>query len=205
MDNTSEILATFAHDYLGQVTLIHADLEEAKTPSALRGGYSFANLAYLRNLLLEQFLSSDCEALFSVDSDIMVSPTSLTRLLEADKDIISTLVCNGHEIGDVHCYNILNRLPDGSWVHVKHFPRHTLFQVDCTGAAVLIQRKVIEEYGVRYSAAYGPEDIGFCLAASSKGIKIYCDGRIELEHIMLRPRHSKVHLTIHPLTTLSIE
>jgi len=88
---------------------------------------------------------------------------------------------------------------------VHQFPRHTIFEVDCTGAAVLIRRKVIENYGVRYSAAFGPEDIGFCLAAAGEGIKIYCDGRIEFDHVMVgRPQH-KVVLTIHPLATSSIK
>jgi len=204
-DDTELILADFAADPRRKVTLINADFKATKTPSALRGSYSFNCLADLRNILLGQFLKSDCKYLFSVDSDILVLPHSLSCLLAANRDIISALVCNGHEINDPHCYNILNRDVNGSWQHLRQFPRDQIFQVDCTGAAILIKRKVIEKHGVCYSATYGPEDFAFCRDAVKQGLKIYCDGRIELEHVMFKDHHHMANYSINSSPTLSIK
>ncbi|MGE5454712.1 MAG: hypothetical protein ACM3O9_05900 [Methylocystaceae bacterium] len=113
-------------------------------------------------------------------------------LLANEKEIVSALVCNGHEIHDPTCYNVLIMQPDTTWVHHRQFPRNRLFEVDCTGAAILIKREVISHYGIRYSSIYGPEDIGFCLDAKRNGLKIYCDGRIEFEHIMIDQSHGNI-------------
>lgn len=185
-DRTPEILEQFAWEQPVAVKLITVDL--GSKSSHVRGFYSFGHLAYLRNLLLEEFLKTDCDYLFSLDSDILVEPHTLIRLLEDDCDIVSVLVCNGHEVGDKTVYNILNWDEQGNLVYVRDFPRDRLFRVDCTGAAYLIKRRVVETFGVRYSAYMGAEDIGFCQTASRQGIEIYCDGRIEAVHIMKEQR-----------------
>jgi len=180
-DSTPDILGNFAHKYPGQVYLVENN--GGNTPHQ-RGQYSFKRLAYLRNLLLMEFLRSDCEYLFSVDSDILVPPHSLRALINNQCDIVSCLVCNGAVIGDESCYNVLHRDDRGHYLHIRNFPRERLFRVDCTGAAYLIKRQVISELGVRYGARNGAEDIGFCESARQKGVHIYCDGRLECTHVM---------------------
>lgn len=181
VDETLDILESFAYEQSSPVKLIRINFGQNQGHE--RGNYSFSRLASLRNLLLNGFLDSACDYLFSVDSDILLPPSALRCLLEDNCDIVSALVCNGHELGNQKIFNILSR-KNGRWMHLLEFPRDRIFQVDCTGAAYLIKRGVIEAYGVRYSTAMGAEDIGFCQSASSKGIKIYCDGRIECNHIM---------------------
>ena len=181
VDETPEILESFASEQRSPVKLIRMDYGHDQGHD--RGKYSFARLASLRNLLLEGFLDSDADYLFSVDSDILVPPSALNCLLEDDCDIVSALVCNGHELGNEKIFNILKR-KNGRWMHLLEFPRDKIFQVDCTGAAYLIKRRVIEACGVRYSAALGAEDIGFCHSAGKKGIKIFCDSRVECTHLM---------------------
>lgn len=181
-DETLQILTRFAQEQSSRVRLVTVNLGPAR--GHLRGEYSFSRLACLRNRLLDEFLRSSCDYLFSLDSDILVSPFALTCLLEARCEIISALVCNGHEVGDSNLFNILRWNEQGQLLHLKEFPRNRIFPVDCTGAAYLISRRVIESCGVRYSAQWGAEDIGFCQGAREKGIKIYCDSRIECEHVM---------------------
>lgn len=181
VDETPDILETFADEQSSPVKLIRIDFGHNQGHE--RGEYSFFRLAKLRNLLLKGFLDSDCDYLFSVDSDILIPPSALRCLLDDDCDIVSALVCNGHELRNKKIFNILNR-ENGKWMHLLEFPRDQIFQVDCTGAAYLIKRRVIERYEVRYSASLGAEDIGFCQSACSKGIKIFCDGRIECTHVM---------------------
>jgi len=185
-DKTPQILEQFAFEQSVPVRLITANLDSKR--SHVRGAYKFSHLAVLRNLLLYSFLNSNCQYLFSIDSDILASPDTLSRLLEHNCDIVSVLVCNGHELGDEAIYNILNRTEDGRFVHLREFPRDSIFRVDCTGAACLIKRRVIESCKVRYSSNLGAEDIGFCQAAARQGIEIYCDGRIECTHIMNEPK-----------------
>lgn len=157
--------------------------EVARHSQHQRGNYSFTALASLRNLLLKAFLESDCKYLFSLDSDILVPPQVLKGLMQNDCQVVSALVCNGHQLGDQGIYNILKRVGD-HYEFIRSFPRDRSFEVDCTGAAYLIRRDVIEDLGVVYSAEKGGEDIGFCETAVDRGIKIYCDGRLECQHIM---------------------
>jgi glycosyltransferase involved in cell wall biosynthesis len=180
-DETPAILERYAALHPGQVDLVYSRLSSGGLHH--RGSYNFKNLAALRNQLIALFLESDGDYLFSLDSDILIPPHSLQQLVDDDCDIVSMLVCNGHEVGDSGIFNILDHKP-GSWIHRRDFPRDRVFPVDCTGAAYLIKRMVLKEHGVRYSARWGAEDIGFCQDALSKGLKIYCDGRLEGEHVM---------------------
>lgn len=182
-DNTLEIIKEFRNDIFSPVKIIICNLQG--NTGHQRGYYSFFHLAILRNILLDELLKSDCEYLLSVDSDIILPPNAIKSLREVNGDIVSALVCNGHEIGDKRVYNILNRKPDGRYEHIRDFPPNQIFEVDCTGAAYLIKREVIEKYRVRYSAARGSEDIGFCEDAKAKGRKIYCNPQIEARHEMI--------------------
>lgn len=180
-DHSPRILAEFSDRQPDMVRLIEKNYD---APGGYRRGqYNFGRLAQLRNLLLNVFLQSDCDYLFSLDSDILVPANTLTQLLTDDCDIVSALVCNGHEIGDDGIYNVLKRESDGSYVHIRNFPRDRIFPVDCTGAAYLIKRAVIAA-GVRYSSRRGGEDIAFCEDAASRGFNIFCDGRVECSHLM---------------------
>lgn len=182
-DETPEILMEFAQRQPGQVSLV---VDNSDTGGYLRGHYSFRRLAYLRNLLLREFLRSECDLLFSIDSDILVPPDALRVLISHNRDIVSCLVCNGKEIGDLSIYNVLCKNEAGHYIHMKPVPRDRLFRVDCTGAAYLIRRQVLMGPDIRYSDLYGAEDIGFCESAARQGVEIYCDGRLEVTHVMKR-------------------
>ncbi len=190
VDNTGVILRDFAIQNAGRVRLVERN---HKQPGHhLRGRYSLSRLADLRNLLLREFLASSCSHLFSVDSDILVPPHSLKVLLQDRCDIVSALVCNGHEIGDNGLFNILGMDSyTGAYLHIRDFPKNQLFPVECTGAAYLIDRGVIEDAGVRYSAFRGSEDIGFCEDARRKGRGIFCDSRVKCVHLMKEGEFTK--------------
>jgi glycosyltransferase involved in cell wall biosynthesis len=187
-DETQDILEKFAQKHPSSVRLCVNN--QSPSTGWLRGSYSFRRLAELRNLLLKEFIYSDCDYLLSLDSDILIPAHALRALIEDNCDIVSCLVCNGLEIGDPSIFNVLVKDNQGRYIHIKNIQRSGIFKVDCTGAAYLIKRKVIADYGVRYSSQLGAEDIGFCADALSKGFEIYCDGRIECQHIMKPSSHS---------------
>lgn len=136
-----------------------------------RGHYSKPNLALLRNFFLKKFLESDCEYLFSVDSDVIVPENGIKHLIEDDKDIIS-MILNNSDVKMAH--NIWN------YAHFLSIPYGI---IDCliTGAAYLIKRKVIEA-GVKYYGHSSGEDIPFCESAKEKGFGIFCDTRVQAIH-----------------------
>ncbi len=181
VDATPRILQDFSKDSGFQVQLLNVELGLAQ--GYRRGEYSLARLARLRNLLLEAFLASGCEGLFSVDSDVLPPAGALRSLLEDQCQVVSALVCNGHQVGDPGIFNVLREHSPGCYVHLRDFPRDRLFPVDCTGAAILIRRQVVER-GARYSADNGAEDIGFCETVRQQGLTIFCDGRVECLHLM---------------------
>lgn len=179
-DKSGEILFEFAHKTTAPVQLIHKNLGQKY--GSQREEYSFSNLALLRNLFIDNFLRSTCSHLLSLDSDILIPPNALQDLLESNKDIISLLLSNGEILGDPNIFNILRKEGD-RFVHIKDFPYNRIIDVDCTGAAYLIKRRVLEQ-GVRYSSKYGAEDIGFCLSAKRMGFQISCNTGILADHIM---------------------
>lgn len=62
----------------------------------IRDEKTYKWLAKLRNKILKKAISLNCDYLLSVDSDILVKPDILNRLLEHDKDIVSSLIYNGY-------------------------------------------------------------------------------------------------------------
>ncbi|WP_242938968.1 glycosyltransferase [Thermosyntropha lipolytica] len=181
LDSTEDILRQFAMYARAPVKIVLVDFDHPGGDK--RGEYSFRRLAYLRNLLLNQFMLSACSYLFSVDSDIIVPPHALSALISHACDIVSALVPNGELRGGKTVFNILRKEENGGYVHITDFPRDKIQAVDVTGAAYLIHKRVIEK-GVRYSDLYGAEDIGFCEEARRLGFTIFCDPRVECEHVM---------------------
>ena len=109
-DTTLEILQKFA--------LVHHSrssypAEYVESQFVFPGAYNIANLVVLRNILLNMFIKSDCSHLFSVDSDILVTPDSLNELIKLDLSVVSLLVRNDHHIGELGYYNI-SRLQGGN-------------------------------------------------------------------------------------------
>lgn len=165
IDESESILQSYGMPYV--------EMNLGSTYEAVRGKYSIAHLAQLRNRLLEEFLRSDCEYFFSVDTDVIIPENSLVQLVEDDKDIISMLIRN-HPTLQAHNAMVAGR-------HMQTIPEG-IIPVDVTGAVYLIKRKVIEA-GVRYQYYPQGEDIPFCKLAAAKGFGIYCDTRLKPIHV----------------------
>jgi cellulose synthase/poly-beta-1,6-N-acetylglucosamine synthase-like glycosyltransferase len=133
--------------------------------------------ATIRNAFISMIDDTD-EYLYSIDSDILVPSYSLKQLILHDKDMCSLLVNNGMDF-----FNILKeRTFQGKFNHYYEFPRK-LIEVDCTGSAVLIKRKIIED-GVRYGFHRQGEDCSFCQNVKLNSFEIWCDASIKAKHLM---------------------
>jgi hypothetical protein len=154
-----------------------------RTAGSVRGRYSYAHLANLRNRMIEQFLQTDNEYLFSVDTDILMPAHGLRQLLTHQKPICSMLLCNQQGRRGERAHNIMKRDLAGVFRHMLRWEPGALIRVDLTGAVYLIHRSVLEA-GVRYADFPSGEDIPFCLDAQNKGFTLWCDTSLTPVHVM---------------------
>lgn len=148
-----------------------------------RGEYAtgqYAHLARIRNAFLEMFLATDADYLFSVDSDVIVAPGVLGRLLSV---IEGDRVAGFKTIAGAAICNIVNKQLEGSIpgnfmvrkdnkiIHPPSYALSGVMDVDVIGAVYLIPRKIFGG-DVRYAAHPQGEDIAFCQAAATAGYKL---------------------------------
>lgn len=151
----------------------------------------FKNLAELRNRFVDFFLlTSDAEYLFSVDSDIIVPPDTLRKLLEhADQEtIVGAAICNipGGELDGRNPGNFLVELQPGLIHHPNPYPLQGTMDVHTIGAVYLIPRRVLENKAIRYGCDWQGEDVYFCRRAAEWKIKRKVVLDAKCEHRMQR-------------------
>ena len=179
-DNTLDILEKSGHWILTTTT---------GYPNWKRGKYSenqYEHLATMRNKFLNLFMASEAEYLLSIDSDVIVPPDILTRLLaEADgRTIIGAAISNvpGQEIDGSTPGNFMIK-QDDRIIHPPTYPLAGTMTVDVIGAAYLIPRSAILE-GVRYGQHPQGEDIAFSQAAQEHGYQLKVILDLVCEHRM---------------------
>ncbi len=152
----------------------------------------YAYLAGLRNTLAERALSGGYDYLFSVDSDILLPADALEQLLAAERDAIAAVIYNDEYWSFPPEYRQTNMLmrsdmagPRGESVyeHMRGFPADQVFEVDLTGACILIARHVLKA-GVRYADHHFGEDTPFCEAARAQGFRLWGHGGVLARHMM---------------------
>jgi len=122
----------------------------------------------LRNKVIDYFLSTDCEYLFSIDSDVIVNLDCLKKLLDVDKDMVSALIYNDYGRGNIG--NVMVGLDKPK--HLGFKEQKEIFECDITGACFLIKRRVLEA-GCKYGYHVYGEDIPFCREVKKQGFKIF--------------------------------
>lgn len=197
-DNSIKILKKFKKLYDEKYSLIRIDdysnsnipydgeirCVRAKTTKV----YSF--LAELRNYICQ---NSNTDHLFSVDSDIMLLPDTLEKLILTNKKCISALVCNGHVFAEQQPHlnidkykftNVLWRNTMGMYTHFRksQLNNNEILEVDATGAVYLISKDVYKNCKYRLHAQ--GEDMPFCEDVQKLKEKLYCDTSIKLPHCM---------------------
>lgn len=172
-----------------------ATFDDVKS-SPKRDGARYNNLVVLRNKLLEAVLSTPADLFLSVDSDLIIPPDSINRMVAHSKHVVSGLVYNDLHIGgkrnvpQKHICNILawagrkDRLGYPAAGHIRNYPENELIKVDITGAFVMMSRKVVEQ--VRYSYHTQGEDLGWAANLQSNGFQAWCDTGLRAIHLMTR-------------------
>ena len=160
-------------------------VDRVATPDAPR--YSTANLAMLRNAMIERVLSRwpACSHILSCDSDVACDPDVLEKLLAADLPVVAAVVRNSTaEVWNFGC--ALDELTSGEIVPARSGAESSWletrepFRVFYTGASVLVRRDVAER--VRYVDHRNGEDMAWSLEAARFGYSLYV-------HPLARTRH----------------
>lgn len=158
----------------------------------IRVEHTYSHLAELRSYILSKI--GDNNYLFSCDSDILVKPDCLIRLVLHQKDVCASVIYNGYRIDKENPWkypNVLKMLADGSIEHIanayiKKSPMLTeskLIKCDVTGAVYLISNRVATS-GAKYRFHPQGEDIPFCLDVKKRGFEIYADAGVYSQHLM---------------------
>ena len=139
-----------------------------------------SRIAKIRNHAIQEFLKTDADALFIVDSDIVVHPGLVEHLLSLDLPIVSEVFWSKWKpqeswmpnVWDGHGYAFTS--PES----ITLLREHGLFEVGGLGACTLIRREVLER-GVRYEPIAGVnfwgEDRWFSIRAAANGFRLHAD------------------------------
>lgn len=143
-----------------------------------------------RNVLVSNFLRSDCEYLLFLDSDMVFPPNIIDLLIRHDKDVVSAL----YFLRKKHnpCFRFYK---DGNYYSTAEFPKNKLIKVDAAGlGCILIKRKVLEDlekalgdkpfFATTYKSREHStgEDVYFCEKIREQGSEIFVDTSIILGH-----------------------
>lgn len=175
------------NDCPGLIPLIKGEYEECNTGDYYQKTLdthiwterNLGKMPLLRNKTIKRALDGGYDYLFSVDSDLVLHPDTLSILLEAKKDIVAELFWtqtwpNAWMYDQCDCAN-------PKWAEPG------LYEVGMTGACILISRKVLEA-GVDYSPIpnirylYG-EDRFFCIRAACHGFALWADSHCPPYHL----------------------
>lgn len=143
----------------------------------------------MKNYLLSRTVEYNYDYFFLVDSDLILNPDTLQRLISRNKKIIAQCFWtkwtpdqdeqpNAWQY-DFYSFNTSNEYED--W----KFPQ--VVPVGGSGACILIHRSVIES-GVNYTPIPNVsfsiwEDRAFCIRAAVKGYEIYLDTTSPPDHL----------------------
>jgi hypothetical protein len=138
-----------------------------------------SSIAGNRNLLVERFLRApDLQWLCMIDSDMVVPPDTVQRLLATGKEIVGALSFERNPpyvLGAVRG----DDMPDGA--------PFVLHRVPAVGAGcLLIRRHVLESMPKPWFEHTTPgwnEDFHFCEKATGAGFEVWLDGTLELGHV----------------------
>lgn len=144
----------------------------------------------IRNLIAEWGKRYDY--LFCVDSDIVLPPDALAKLIAADKDVVSGLYIQrkpGHHILEIYEDAPNGGTQNAKWENLKG--RGLVEIAGCGFGCVLVKGNVLRTmpyphfvYKSALDHAFTfSEDVYFCLEARKHGFKIWADTSLLCEHI----------------------
>lgn len=140
-------------------------------------------LIHSRNRLRKEFLESDCDYFFSLESDVLCIPDAIDQLMMRRKEIVSGIYCypSGAPIAFDYAF-FSNEMRQRVRTDVCRADELLSIKIIGLGLA-LIKREVIEKIKFRYvDSASGTDDVWFSLDALAHGYKVYLDTAVKCDH-----------------------
>ncbi len=161
-------------------------------------------VAHFKNVIIQFALDKKFDYLFLIDSDIVLHPETLQKLIEAEKDIVSNIFWtrwkpNFPELPQVwvfdqysqYYYKRGERLTEEQ-IHERHqqflemLRKPGIYEVGGLGACTLISRRALQA-GVNFNeiknVSFWGEDRHFCIRAQALGFNLFVDTHYPAFHI----------------------
>lgn len=172
--------------------LKHGDYEHAPSKATYKShvwnGPLLSEVAALKNKLLQKAVQDGYDYFFLIDSDTIVHPSTLKRLLEVNKQVIAEVlwtkwVEDGPEMPNAWMANFY----EFGAISPNEFRKPGVYKVGGVGGCNLIHRSVIEA-GVNYNPVYNLsytawEDRAFAVRAVVAGFDIFLDTTCPATHL----------------------
>ena len=152
-----------------------------------------------RNNLFFKAVNGGYDWIFFVDSDMVLQPDTLIRLIETAQsghDYVSALTISRRFppkptiCKELHWERHDNGEIDHGCEYYEDYPRDSIFPIAASGCACLLVKieiieKVIRSYGVPPFDALPcvGEDYSFCWRLGQLGIEMVCDSRVKPGHV----------------------
>jgi glycosyltransferase involved in cell wall biosynthesis len=208
-DDTPELLRSLQADYplafRGGIHVIWSDVPGG-APSSSRDAANrlelYRHLGALRNRVRETILALGATEQFSVDSDILVSPGTVTALRAHRRELVGAALYNdGGPLtwtGGRRGTNFGNLDLMGNYVSPIHLPDR-LFAVQITGACALYSERALASRA-RYGYHPMGEDVAYCLGLLAEGIYPYADTTARVVHVMRPDQREAACALVQTLT-----
>lgn len=225
---SSQWLADFADRLPGRVLPPLSGLQQYENRSDEHTHYWPPSLVWkvagFKNRLIDYALQHHYDALFLVDSDLILHSRTLCRLVETEKDIVSEIFWtrwqpDGALLPQVWVsdeYNLFHR-EEGEvlsaeerahrelqFIHQLHIPG--LYEVGGLGACTLIRRRALEvgiHFGKIPNVSFWGEDRHFCIRAAAYGFPLFVDTHYPAMHMYRegdRIKAEQLLLTLNGIT-----
>jgi GT2 family glycosyltransferase len=187
-------------------SLISIAMEGATPLDAVLTYASGPNISTARNKVVREFL--DCQRapwLFMVDTDMVLEPDSIDRLIAAadpaERPVLGMLAFSQNAAGEPFSTMYeLTRKGSGELAFTRYgtWPEDTCVQVSATGAACLLMHRTaletVEKHAMDVAAPWfretsvGPlalmgEDLTFCLRCAAAGIPVHVHTGVKAGHM----------------------
>jgi len=144
-----------------------------------------------RNLLIEMAKEYKARYILLCDNDMYFFPGTFTKLIKANKDIISGISVYKNPPYTVAAYNLDE---NGVYKTIKDWEEGSTFKVDGVGGAfLLIKMEVFEKIEKPYFSVgkrkkvHISNDFYFCYQAEKAGIDIWVDSSAKTGHLGVYP------------------